>query len=106
MTILDHCKLLHLLDKSGTSVFASELDWIILLWHLQTQCWVAYANAKDNEAGNEADDGRSLVLKMHIFIWVWHFVIQVFILVAHAVVVVFMHIVENWEGIMQKHSSI
>jgi hypothetical protein len=43
---------------------------------------------------------------MHSVIWIWHFPIQVFILITNTVMIVHVHIIENWEGVWHEHSSI
>ena len=105
-TIFEHSKLLELLNGSGGTELLSHEERVILLWKLQTNCWVSDNNSNRDKAEQEHDDGRSLMLKMHSGIWIWELVVEILILVSYTMMIVVLHIVENSKVIMHEASSI
>lgn len=46
------------------------------------------------------------MLKMHIVVRIWHFVVIVFVLIAYTMVIINIHVVVNLEGIWNEASSV
>ena len=96
VTIFDHCQLLELLDCSSSTILLSILNGVILLRHFKTKGWISDHDSKRYKGTTKHDNCGSLVLKVHSIIRIWHFPIQVLVLVTNTVMIVHMHIIKDW----------
>lgn len=99
-------KVLHLLDGLWLSILLSVVEWVILLWHLQSKHWIANQDTEGHKHTEEGCDLGPLELIMHVGHWVWQLVVHVLINVTNGMEEVMVEVVGIHIVVMDECSSV